>query len=172
MSFSRSIVSARLALVSLTLLVPTSDAVCQRADSLPVGARVRVDTRITTPRRMFGILQAADSTAIAVVPDGRPVVLVPRSDVQSIAVGHREPRPGGAARGAKRGFRIGVGITIATMGVASVVAAAVRYRPSEYEPSVPLTVAILGVPFTVLSTVVGAVVGTTDRTVWRQVWPH
>lgn len=172
MSFRRSLVSVRVALASLALLVPTSDAVCQRPDSLPVGARVRVDTRITTPRRMFGILEAADSTAIAVVPDGRPVVLIRRSDVRSIAVGRREPRPGGAARGAKRGFQIGAGITIATMGVASAIAAAVGYKPGAYEPPVSVTVAIFGVPFTVLSTVVGAVVGTTDRTVWRQVWPR
>jgi hypothetical protein len=147
-----------------------STAFSQRADSLRVGARVRVETRHMYPRSLIGVLEAADSARIAVAPDGRPTVLFHYSEIETIAVGRREARPGGVGRGAKRGFLFGLGTTIVAAGVASAVAHAIDYKPSEYSPSVPLTVAILGVPFTAFSTAVGALIGSTDRTVWQPVW--
>jgi len=158
--------------LALSVLAQPSVALAQRPDSLPVGARVRVATRFMNPRTITGVLEAADSSSIAFRPDGRSPLLLDYREIESIAVGRREPRPGGATSGAKRGLRFGLGTTVIAAAVSTAIALAVGYRPSGYSLSVPLTVAILGVPFTILSTAVGAVIGTTDRTVWEQVWPR
>jgi hypothetical protein len=170
---SLSIYTRRVAPIGIALVVLgwlPSAAFGQSAESLRVGTRVRVETRSMNPRSFTGTLEAADSSAIAVVPDGRSTILLNYSEIESIAIGWKEARPGGAGRGAKRGFLFGLGTTIVAAGVAGAIAHAVDYKPSEYSPSVPLTVIIFGVPFTVLSTAVGALIGATDRTVWQPVW--
>jgi hypothetical protein len=174
MSTSHSAARARVlgvALVALVTAVPTSRAIAQRPDSLPVGSHLRVKTWIAPPGQLTGLLEAADSNVMFLVPHGRAPILLRYAEIESIAIARgRESRPGGAARGAKRGFQIGASIGL----VATAVAYAYDVKGSSSDSFIPASVVIgvYSLGLTAVTTGVGALIGSTDRIRWERVWPQ
>jgi hypothetical protein len=157
------------AVIGLITALPAPTAMAQRPDSLPVGSQLRVKTRITPPGELMGVLQAADSSTMLLLPHGRSSTLLRYAEIKSIAIARgREPRPGGVARGAKRGLLVG-----ASVGLLATAVAAVYDLTSSQESFIPASVAIgvYSLGLTAVTTAVGAMIGGSDRTRWERVWP-
>ena len=159
-----------LVLTGLLIVSPAATAIAQRPDSLPLGSELRVDMRTKPPGRLTGVLQAADSNAMLLVPRGRPPILVRYDEIASVATARgTQPRPGGAVRGAKQGFLVGAGI-----GVVATAIALVFDLNTSQEVFIPASVVIgvYSLGLTVVTTLVGAAIGTSDVTRWERVWPR
>jgi hypothetical protein len=91
--------------------------------------------------------------------------VVPRSEVARLEQSRGQRSVGTAFwRGAGRGALVGVGVSAALLGVAALSEA--RDPCSDCFVNAPLAAAIVGVPFTALTTVVGGVVGLRFRERW------
>jgi hypothetical protein len=154
---------ACVAILALFLAAP-SDA--QRLDSLPSGSRVRV-WRTSAPGRITGILERSDSGGLVFSSRWRPTARYPYADIRAIAVGHREARPGGAARGARRGLMFGAAVGVVATGITAVYES---NRPDSFGFGTVI-VGLQSIAFMGVTTAVGAIIGATDRTRWQRVWP-
>jgi hypothetical protein len=157
-------------LVALVTALPASTAIAQRPDSLSVGSHLRVKMWTTPPGQLTGVLEAADSNAMFLVPHGRPPMLLQYTEIESIAIARgREPRPGGAARGAKRGFLVG-----ASIGLLATAIAFTYDVNSSSDTIIPASVVIgvYSLGLTAVTTGVGALIGRSYRTRWERVWPQ
>ncbi len=150
------------AVVALTIIAP-HPVRAQRADSLPIGARFRIQLRAAppdpAPARFTGVLTHADSTTLwLAATDGAPLRTVGRIDIVRLEQ-YAGRRSAGASfgRGAGYGALVGVGLSGAL-----VIAAAIderRHPCGDCMLSGPVTAVIIGVPFTAASTLVGGLVG-------------
>lgn len=157
-------------------LVPTLLALCavatpvraQRADSLPVGARVRVHRR-SPPPTVVGILVRADGTSLTLaIPETGTEQVVPRREVARLERHVGRLAEGDAfRRGAQRGAFVGALVG----GVATYTALLVeRRRPcQDCMINAPMAVGAISVVFLGLSTLVGGAAGAAHPDRWEPV---
>mgnify|MGYP002778289109 CR=1 FL=1 len=165
---------SRHVLVRLALFaIATSPVVlpAQRADSLTVGARVRVELHDGSPPWVIGQWERPSADGQLVIRTGdAPGALrtIPRERVRSLErsverVSHGE----GSRRGLVRGFLIGGGIAAAaTMLVGAI---ELRSGPSDYRGLATGVTAVAGAALTVTTTALGAFVGGQARDRWEAV---
>lgn len=155
-------------LVAAAVALPAASASAQRPDSLPVGIDVRVTPRFAADRPLTGELLEADSVGLVVGRYRRSPMQLAYSDIASVDVARGRTRiPGGAARGAKRGFLIG-----AAIGIVATSAAFVYDQRTSSEAFIPGTVIIgaYSVGLIAVTTATGAILGNRQRTNWERVW--
>lgn len=159
-----------LALLALSAaLTVTSESAAQRANQLPVGARVRVRQGIEPSRTVTGVLVRADSLGLTVAPrDGAPARTIPAAEITRLER-YLGTRSTGAAfgRGAARGALVGVSLSAMLMGLALVHEQ--RDRCGDCMITAPMAAAIVAVPLTVGSSVLGGLFGLGFRERWARV---
>lgn len=153
---------AAAAVVALTTIAPYP-VHAQSADTLAIGARLRIQLRAVppapTPARITGVLSRADSTTLwLATTDGAPLRTVGRIDIVRLEQ-YAGRRSAGASfgKGAAYGALAGVGLSGAL-----VIAAAIderRHPCGGCMISGPVAAVIVAVPLTAASTLVGGLVG-------------
>jgi hypothetical protein len=158
--------------LALVLTLPASSALAQQASpaapalvepallTLPMGSKVRLQSKATPGQWMKGVLVRADSASVAIVPDGAPPLGANQLSLPSASVGRFELKTGskrqwlwGLAAGAALGLALG-----ATTDVDPV---ACKYDYN-YECSRGSALALYGLGTAALGAGVGALIKT-DR---------
>jgi hypothetical protein len=143
-------------------IASAAPASAQRADSLPIGARVRVHFRHPPPAAYDGVLVALDSFSLTLTtPDGSSQI-APLDEIARL-----EQYVGRLSRGMafRRGARTGALIGLGTSAFLLVVAA---MNPCEGECLMAPTAAaaVVAVPVTALTTAIGGMIGSRHRDLW------
>ena len=163
---NRSLLAFLALVASLTV---SGNAAAQRADSLLVGARVRVHRHSAPPRVVSGVLLGADSTGLTLAAaNGAPPRTVAAAEVARLER-HAGRRSAGAAfgRGAGRGALVGLALSAVLMGAALVEE---RRNPChDCFINGPMAAGIVAVPLTAGSTLLGGVIGLGRRDRWTRV---
>ncbi len=150
------------AVVALTITV-AHPAHAQSADTLAIGARLRIQLRAEppakAPARFTGVLARADSSTLwLATADGAPLQTVGRTDIARLER-YAGRRSAGASfgRGAAYGALVGVGLSGAFLIAATIDEH--RNPCGDCMISGPIVAAVIAVPFTAASTLVGGLVG-------------
>lgn len=164
-----SVPVTRLASLALAGALVAMPAGAQRADSLTVGMRVRLEVSDRTPPWLTGTYDgrtAGDSLRLRT--EGGALVTVAPERVLSIARSERQyTRSDAISRGVTRGFLIGGGITLAALALVG--GWEQLRRPSDTSGMGLLLAAGAGVVVTTTTTIVGGMAGAADRDDWRPV---
>lgn len=150
-------------------LTAACDVAAQRADSLPIGARVRVHRHDAPPRIVSGVLLGVDSTGLTLAAaHGAPPRTVAAADVARLER-HAGRRPTAAAfgRGAARGALVGLALSAVLLGAALVDEQ--RNPCGDCFINAPVAAGIVAVPLTAGSTLIGGVIGLGRRDRWVRV---
>ncbi len=151
-----------LSLGAAVAIAAAAPASAQRIDSLPIGARVRVQFRHPPPSAYDGVLVAADSLSLTLrASDGSPQV----APFDEIARLEQYAGPISARMGFRRGARTGALIGLGTSAFLMVVAS---MNPCEGEclMSPTAAAAIVSIPLIGLTTAVGGIIGSQRRELW------
>lgn len=154
-----------------TLLGVAVPALAQRADSLPVGARVRARLVYPPPGHVVGTLVGRDSATltIAVAGERQPVVLRHDevADLQrSIA---RLTAEEAFARGARRGALVGLGVSAVLVGFGLYTDYRAVNSASGVMASATLLTGAAGAAITATTTLIGGAIGRADPDRWTRV---
>jgi hypothetical protein len=161
----RSLLSFIGLVASLTL---AGDAAAQRADSLPVGARVRVHRQGVPQRVVSGLLLRSDSTGLtlAAANSAPPWSIAATEVVRLERHAGRRSAAGAFGRGAGRGALVGLALSAVLLGAVLVEE---QRNPSDSFISAPVAAGIVAVPLTAGSILIGGVIGLGRRDRWTRV---
>lgn len=157
----RPMTALLLALAALAAVVPAPAAAQEAAPPTPVDslAWVRVQQRFAVPRRVTGVLFAADSQSVTVRPAaGVEPVVVPLAELERMHVSlGRRSRGEGALRGARYGLLGGLAVSAVLVAIGA--ANDAQDPCGECFISATAISGILGVALTTTTTVGGAIFG-------------
>jgi hypothetical protein len=153
--------------LALGIISATPVAVAaQRADSLPIGARVRA-TLVDPPAAVLkGTLVRFDRDSLAIAEAGtRPPRVVALNTVLRLDTSNGSRPPGEAfGRGATRGVLVGLAVSAVAMGAAVIDN---RRNPcNDCMITGPVVAGVFGIAFTSVATLVGGALGRADREQW------
>ena len=162
----RTFVASSFAIVALALPHALG---AQQAESLPIGARVRVHPLTPPLVPVTGVLVRADSAGLVIAGrDDARLRSIPVREVSRLER-HVFTRPKGSAfvRGAGRGALVGLALSAVLVG-----AAVVEDRRNSCHDcfvNARLAAAVVAVPLTAVSSLVGGAVGLSTRERWARV---
>ena len=141
-------------------IAAAAPASAQRADSSPIGARVRVHFLHPPPATYDGVLVAADSFSLTLkTSDGSPKI-APLDEIARLEQYVGQLSGGmGFSRGARTGMFVGIGTTafLVVYGIMCGEACLV---------STPAGAAAVGIPLTAFTTAMGGIIGSQRRQLW------
>ncbi len=157
--------------LALALTLPASSALAQQAPlaapapepallTLPMGSKVRLQSKATPGQWMKGVLVRADSASVAIVPEGAPPLGANQLSLPSASVGRFELKTG-SKRHWLWGLAVGAAAGLAIGATADVDPVACKYDYN-YECSRGSALAIYGFGTAALGAGVGALIKT-DR---------
>lgn len=158
------LVSPWMALALGAVISFAAPASAQRADSLRIGARVRVQPLHRPPPQVAGVVAAVDSVNLTLNDSHGSPQIVPLDEILRLErydgqLGSYE----GLRRGARRGFLIGLGTTTVLLVVSLIVPC-----QGECDMSAPQFAVLLGGTVTAATTVLGGIIGSQYRAVWTR----
>ncbi|HTK52254.1 MAG TPA: hypothetical protein VL308_10230 [Gemmatimonadaceae bacterium] len=157
--------TARLALVVATVMISATTALAQRADSLRIGARVRVQPIHRPPPQVAGEVVAVDSVGLTLKDSHGSPQFVPLDEINRLErYDGRISSFAGLRRGARRGLMIGLGASAVIWAIA-----VINTNPScggDCLLSPKEEAAVLTVGLTAVSTTLGGIIGSQYRAVW------
>lgn len=159
-------VTAWFALVAAAATISASPVSAQRADSLRIGARVRVQPIHRPPPQVAGEVVAVDSVGLTLKDSHGSPQFVPFDEINRLErYDGKISAFAGFRRGARRGLLIGLGAS-AFMALVSLV------TPGCQGDCVPSSetaeVVLLSASVTAVSTTLGGIIGSQYRSVWTR----
>ena len=145
--------------LAATVAFATSVA-AQRADSLPIGARVRVQFRHPPPASYDGTLVAVDSLSLTLTASNGMPQVAPFDEITRLEQ-YVGPISGGMgfSRGARTGMWVGIGTTAFLVVYGFMCGEACLVRTPE-------GAAAVGIPLTGFTTLIGGIIGSQRRELW------
>ena len=158
-------VIACLALALSAAVMSAVPASAQRADSLRIGAQVRVQPLLRPPPQVAGTVVAVDSVHLTLKDSHGSPQIVPLDEIVRLERYDGQISSfAGFRRGARRGFMIGLGTSAFIWAIAFIVPEC----QGECVMSAKEEAALITVPLIAVTTTVGGIIGSQYRAVWTR----